>query len=147
MAPVARTQRCQKVRFNNKFVRQTCSDLAQCRPNRYILDMWHLIETQSVQNWQFDHQWETKSGVNVSKNTAVAFTTNFQHDKISYRMKPVSVVIISPGTTRVADAFLEPESDTCFRKVGNLMSAAMLQQWMLFVALVDDVTPRSFFYF
>lgn len=73
----------------------------------------------------------------------MAFTTNFQHDKITYRMKPVSVVIISPGTTRVADAFLEPESDTCFRKVGNLMSAAMLQQWMLFVALVDDVMPLS----
>lgn len=44
----------------------------------------------------------------------------------TYLMKPVSEVITSPGTTRSFRSNAETDSDTGFRIVGNLMSAAML---------------------
>lgn len=45
---------------------------------------------------------------------------------VTHLMKPVSEVMTSPGTTRSFRSDADVDKDTCFRRVGNLMLAAML---------------------
>lgn len=57
----------------------------------------------------------------------------------TYLMKPVSEVITSPGTTRSFRSKAETDSDTGFRIVGNLISAAMLLLLLLLLLLFPSL--------